>query len=122
MSLALFSASSPWDLLRKNRKNRKMGWELRLLAIASEYQRKTGEIAVAGRQGVLRVVFRPLATVRDPLPSLSDSATSPRAVFSSAYFRLPTFTDFTGVMSLKMSLAVVVSSDAIVEARVEVSC
>ena len=67
------------------------------------------ECEVAGRQGVPRIVFRLLVTVREPLPSLSDSASSATAVFSSAFFRLPTFADFTGVMSLKMSLAAGVS-------------
>jgi hypothetical protein len=45
-----------------------------------------------------------LAAVRDPLQNLSDSASSPTAVFSSA-FRLLTLADFTGVMSLKLSFA-----------------
>jgi hypothetical protein len=77
---------------------------------------------VAGRPGIPQIVFRPFAAVRDPLTSLSDSAISATAVFSSAFFRLPTFADFTGVMSLKMSLAAGVSSDPLIEARVEVLC
>ena len=77
---------------------------------------------LAGRQGVPRFGFRPFATVRDLLPSLSDSASSPTAVFSSAFVRLPTVADFTGVMSLEMSLAAGVSSDPLVETRVKVPC
>jgi hypothetical protein len=38
---------------------------------------------------VSRITFRPFAVVRYLLPSLSDSASSPIAVFSSAFFRLP---------------------------------
>jgi hypothetical protein len=49
--------------------------------------------------------FRLFAAVRYPSPSLSDSASSPTAAVSSAFFRLPTFADLTGVMSLEMSLA-----------------
>jgi hypothetical protein len=62
--------------------------------------------------------FRIRSPSFDPMPSLSDSGGSPTAVFSSAFFRLPTLADFTGVMSLAAS----VFSDPFVEARVEILC
>src|SRR2546425_2714182 len=40
---------------------------------------------LAEREGVPRIVLRPFAGVRSPLPTLSDSASSPIAVFSSAF-------------------------------------
>jgi hypothetical protein len=66
---------------------------------------------VAGRQGVSRFGFHPFAAVRDLSLTLSDFASSATMVFSSAFFRLLTFADFAGAMSLKMSLAAGVSSD-----------
>jgi hypothetical protein len=68
---------------------------------------------VAGRQGVSRIVFRLFAAVGYLLLTLSNSARSPIAIFSSAFFRLPAFADFAGAMSLKMSLAACVSFDCL---------
>jgi hypothetical protein len=53
------------------------------------------------------------------LPSLSDSDSSPVAGLSSAFFRLPTFANLDGAMSLKMSLAACASGDFLVDAPAE---
>ena len=60
---------------------------------------------MAEREGFSRIVFRPFAAVRDPLPSLSESASSPAAGLSLVFSRLPAVADFDDAMSLEMSLA-----------------
>jgi hypothetical protein len=61
-------------------------------------------LMLAGRQGVLRIRFRPFATIRQPLPSLSCGAGWGRTAVSSAYFRLPAVAARAGAMSLEMAL------------------
>ena len=59
---------------------------------------------MAERVGVREIVFRLFSGFYCGLPALSASTSWPRTRFTAGFVRLPSFSDFAGVMALEMTL------------------